>query len=491
MGRLKLDCIASHPDNTVVYGIANAAPEGLKSGFTKETSTTVLVRSDPNPATFKSISWSFIAATPTKNLFNYWKQGPGIVDCAVSRSGVFSAFYPPREIPLAANRTEWAGFKYDPSLGFPGTGEWKVLGTSPGYWPSSFWQSAESIFVDQPVPSGAGAGAGGQQTRETLVHAVTRPTRDTIRALTPVTGSSSDLIQFGQFDLNETNPLLNTTSWTFPRPANVTRLGQGHLHTYDRSVGTLTSYPLTNLTATMPKGIVSRAKDGIDVKYILTGTRNNTSFLACIGVTYDRKQQLYFIDDYLTDKNSTSPTYDIKGSNVGTVLQFIGGTLNLQFIRGVHPNGVEFPFAIALKDDSIVGINLGGNQSIIGETAMTRLVWISEAFDSFVSEAPIHKGIPDNGNASPYSTVGIIATVAAVMLFLFLGYKVWQFQSGRHFKRGTGAAAPIPTTIIAPYSSQPPHGQSIGLSQPVAPYSYHNSSSRHDASEDAPPPYRA
>jgi hypothetical protein len=67
-------------------------------------------------------------------------------------------------------------------------------------------------------------------------------------------------------------------------PPLFVRLGQGHAHAYYQETASIISYPLTDVAAPIPAGIVTKLMDGgIVLNHIIPGVRNGTSFLACIG----------------------------------------------------------------------------------------------------------------------------------------------------------------------------------------------------------------
>lgn len=87
MGVVDLDCIASNPNSTILYGIGNAEnPSGEVD--------TIIYRSNDNPANATDITWK------NYHTFYTWRPEPhykyprfGEVDCAVSSKGEFTAFF--------------------------------------------------------------------------------------------------------------------------------------------------------------------------------------------------------------------------------------------------------------------------------------------------------------------------------------------------------------------------------------------------------------
>jgi hypothetical protein len=102
MGIVDLDCIAATPDGAYLYGIGNAQS---RDGGT----STLLYRSNQNPTDVSNITWTNINLDQYSPLLTYsnpkgdfhtpeyspWYKYPrfGDVDCTVSKSGNFVAFF--------------------------------------------------------------------------------------------------------------------------------------------------------------------------------------------------------------------------------------------------------------------------------------------------------------------------------------------------------------------------------------------------------------
>ncbi|KAK3826676.1 MAG: hypothetical protein J3R72DRAFT_479360 [Linnemannia gamsii] len=83
-----LDCIASNPNSTALYGIGKA--EGSRGIL-----NTLIFRSNDNPANVTDITWHFEASvSPGEGPDDHYKYSRfGNVDCAASSSGEFTAFF--------------------------------------------------------------------------------------------------------------------------------------------------------------------------------------------------------------------------------------------------------------------------------------------------------------------------------------------------------------------------------------------------------------
>ncbi|KAG0272410.1 hypothetical protein BGZ95_011850, partial [Linnemannia exigua] len=109
-GKLNLDCIASDPTSSILYGIANA------QGNTPSDEYTVLVKSNTNPSNIATgnLEWSIVSKVRiSKTAYRY----PLIntVVCAVSSGGEFSAFYyNPTYLTGAGPVLAPVGVRFDP-----------------------------------------------------------------------------------------------------------------------------------------------------------------------------------------------------------------------------------------------------------------------------------------------------------------------------------------------------------------------------------------
>ncbi|KAH7050468.1 hypothetical protein BKA57DRAFT_436805 [Linnemannia elongata] len=106
-GRLNLDCIAADSSSTHLYGIASAeGPDGKVHA--------VLVKSNVSPSSLANITWTLVSSSPGDELsFGYPKFLS--LDCAVSNSGAFSAFFrPPSKWSTRTYDMHPMGVRYDP-----------------------------------------------------------------------------------------------------------------------------------------------------------------------------------------------------------------------------------------------------------------------------------------------------------------------------------------------------------------------------------------
>ncbi|KAK3830474.1 MAG: hypothetical protein JOS17DRAFT_746467 [Linnemannia elongata] len=126
---LALDCIASDPTSTTLYGIT--------SGYSY-TGTNVksflLVKSSPNPDHVTLGMWSIVSEEKSIP-FSYWSPSFRSIDCSVSSKGVFTAFFNNGQLLTPGTISIPIGVRYDPE-----TQVWTSIKTSPLYgWATDDW----------------------------------------------------------------------------------------------------------------------------------------------------------------------------------------------------------------------------------------------------------------------------------------------------------------------------------------------------------------
>ena len=114
-----LDCIATDPSSTALYGITNGLINS-KEGF-------LLVKSIPNPDHLSLGMWSRVSFSQSEP-FSYWKMPFGTVDCTVSSKGVFTAFFRNKDYISPKLADVPVGIRYNPE-----TETWTSIRTSSLY----------------------------------------------------------------------------------------------------------------------------------------------------------------------------------------------------------------------------------------------------------------------------------------------------------------------------------------------------------------------
>ncbi|KAF9541082.1 hypothetical protein EC957_003409 [Mortierella hygrophila] len=399
MGIIKLDCLAVNPNNTIVYGIGSAYIDGTNN-FTREEALLLLVRSEPNPTSFKRIKWTIVSIVQATKFPYYWAQSTDFVDCAVSRTGIFSALAVQKPTYKNYGSIVWTGIKFDPALGVKGANGSSQVGGSSGWEPfgggndylnSGYFMSHAAIYYDQRVKVQGGPTE--SVVKERFIHAVM---------------SEDGNLIFGSYGPND--PLSNNTfaSWSmnsslpFPQVPKLMSLGQGYAHVYREEAGTITSYPLTDVQTSTPNYISTNAVPGLTLKHIIPGVRNGISFLACIG-----DNSMYFISNLLETNNTittpkTSQIYPITTTN--STLTSLSTSLSPYLFVTSQYNTTDpieisystpfiqntFHFGISLSPEGhIYGINLSGNSSsnTFGQTENAGAVWVNAPYDSHFGTA--------------------------------------------------------------------------------------------------------
>ncbi|KAG9069794.1 hypothetical protein KI688_009119 [Linnemannia hyalina] len=140
--QIPLDCIASDPTSTTLYGIATgwSYAGNVKSFF--------LVKSSPNPDHVSLNMWSMVSeekAIP----FSYWRPSFRSTDCSVSSKGVFTAFFNNGQLLTPGIVSIPVGVRYDPE-----TQKWTSIKTSPLYgWATDDWTHTSFYINNDGVES--------------------------------------------------------------------------------------------------------------------------------------------------------------------------------------------------------------------------------------------------------------------------------------------------------------------------------------------------
>lgn len=149
-GTLHLDCIASDPSSSYLYGIASANTG--PSSYTTD-STIVLVRSNYNPTSLATIVWTIISTAEGKQ-FSYNYLTFTSVDCAANDKGHFAAFFRSPYRTASPFRLLPMGVRYDPTAKEKGGEAWSPIWGSVMYgWNvdrfvhKSFYQGDELVHL--------------------------------------------------------------------------------------------------------------------------------------------------------------------------------------------------------------------------------------------------------------------------------------------------------------------------------------------------------
>ncbi|KAF9121188.1 hypothetical protein BGW39_010774 [Mortierella sp. 14UC] len=470
MGRIKLDCITVNQNNTIIYGIGLAFLNDVPMA-TKKWGSLVLIRSQPSPSSFQSIRWSVVSTINADQIPIYWDQPFGSVDCAVSKTGVFSAMVRSQQLRTMGD-VDWNGFTYDPTLpegARANDDQWSMFITGRDYMLQSAIavRAHGAIFLDQPVPEVvAGAPAANGAMRERFIHGISSSDGDVLR-----------LGSFGPKDLDwRSSP---PTNWTLATPQN-----------------TIMSFPLTNVTGPIPQPSIVKTKEGLTLIHIIPGTHEGASFLVCIGTTSTQDKELYFINNYLNTTAgavpTTSPSYPVNFLPTMRPLQFVNIPMN-------SSKELVFGVSITLLGE-LYGINLTGNQSSTttkpGQAFTGGFPYVESPYDSFTAKGSQPRGDGESAKSSA-GLAAILGGIFGLFLVLFVLFRIWKSRRKNLLKRKANADTPAhplgayQSPTYGPPGHGPPQGpgQDFELGAPAVPYN-HNPAARHDG-VDIPPPYRA
>ncbi|KAF9541081.1 hypothetical protein EC957_003408 [Mortierella hygrophila] len=367
-----LDCIASNPSSTILYGIGNGEDS---SGEV----ITTLYRSNINPANATDIKWEKKSSAFSRNFdtpsaqphFKYSRFGG--VDCALSTSGEFTAFfYNPVFAVTGSARPVPMGIRFDenwvkPTLDIYGS---TMYGwTNQNYVHQSFYIEKDGV--------------------ETVVHAVMDETASVIRF--GLVDKDTGYLQLaaiwklvdGRFMVGELTdkipklPSPMSTSFAvqyYPAPTVNTDqrhmvYQNGSLYLYSDTTGLISSFPFSSPLTTPTQ------KDYFQATPIPTGRRNmffqgmgqNSSYLGYLarvdGLTdfdsdnINMTMQLSTIEvsfDLTTSPTARSTTRDAMMVRYGIYKD----VAYLQTMGGQLPGQV--PFAVGLTVEGYYGITLDG-----------------------------------------------------------------------------------------------------------------------------------
>ncbi|KAF9147809.1 hypothetical protein BG015_010502 [Linnemannia schmuckeri] len=376
MGIVDLDCIVSNPNSNILYGIGNAEN---RRGYV----VTVLYRSNINPANVTDINWKELGRTSSYDYNSpdvqphYKYSRFGNVDCAVSTSGEFTAFfYNPQFSVTGRARLVPMGIRFRPNVIESATEVFEPLeiyGSTMYGWTNQDLVH-QSFYIEKDGV-------------ETAIHAVMDETATVIRF--GLVDKDTGYLQLaavwklvdGRFmmgDLTDRFPKLpNPKATTFNlqySPAPTVNTDQRHmvyqngtLYLYSDATGLISSLPFSSpLTTPTQKDFFQASPIPTNKRNMLfQGTRQNSSYLGYLTRTDNStspsnlSMQLSTIDFINPSNLATFPAInrtarDIEmepyGSNKDVAyLQAIGGQL---------PGQV--PFAVGLTRDGYYGITLEG-----------------------------------------------------------------------------------------------------------------------------------
>ncbi|KAF8936878.1 hypothetical protein BGZ47_009293 [Haplosporangium gracile] len=355
-----LDCIATDPSSTTLYGITTGLIDGEKS--------VLLIKSFPKPDYLSLNMWSVVAFSQSAPL-SYWSPPFGTVDCTVSSKGVFTAFFRNKDhiSPKPANVP--VGIRYDPE-----TDRWTGIRTSSFYGWNTDSVAHMSFYVNM---NGV----------DTLVHIFTDDWVAVVRF--GVLNETGEYLQLaGVWKLDETSGEytishkleLMPKAWvsgTDPpgffqkcRSQNRKKVvyAEGHLymlhHNYDMNTTvTIDSYIFRDPTAPpLPTRQIFKDPDKFLSSYFFAGTRGGITFLGGLGEVNDistpGQDYMSFTMDIVDGAPqspivSTSPFYNILTISNGSssVIKNVAVHDNFVTLGGQLPG--QNPFIVGLASEGI------------------------------------------------------------------------------------------------------------------------------------------
>ncbi|KAK3841707.1 MAG: hypothetical protein J3R72DRAFT_510001 [Linnemannia gamsii] len=365
MGIVDLDCIAATPNSTALYGIGRG--ESSEGGV-----YTVLYYSNDNPANVTDITWKYKGTVPDHDHYKYSHFGN--VDCAISSSGEFTAFfYNPVYSVTGSSKPVPMGIKVHLGYWSDGRGRDKLLliwGNMMYGWTSEHFVH-QSFYIDKDGIA-------------TVVHAVMDETASVVRF--GLVDQETGYLQLaavwklvdGRFmvgELTDRIPKLpNPKATTYKhRSKYAINSDQRHmvymngtLYMYSDSTGLISSFPFPNVLVTPTQKDLHQASPiANDTRNMFfQGTRQNSSYLSYL--TQPAR-------DPTTETNITMQltTIDLINSNpdniviINTTTTGIDSSSVYQDVAMFQAIGGYLPgqesFAVGLGVDGYYGMTLGGS----------------------------------------------------------------------------------------------------------------------------------
>ncbi|KAF9537817.1 hypothetical protein EC957_007646 [Mortierella hygrophila] len=389
MGRLDVLCLTSTPDSSTFYGLDVANSFDDLSNSYRSGSSVIIYKSNSNPTSPASLTWSVVSRIPSNDLNLY---GQGEHTCTVNANGVFTFFF--QNYTSAASRTVPSGYRYDPYglpgsdtlIGAKGSGTWRPFKVDPNYqWVAAAWPTG-SNQINQAlgyVSSPAGP---------YLVHCML---------------GGSTLIIASHNETSNDLTLSKVGTWTLPNLNSVSpsiiAIGNDNLYVLLRPsmpFGVLNSYSLSSISNTLPANKTylppASSSCGNSASPRLF-TNLKTLYLVC---DQPISPELYIIND--PDNNITLGTPDIlyKGVTIppGQRLATVGGGPGQG--RFLLYRTFDGKFAVPLDGPDHATVNIGN--ITVDDTSGSDLVYPSSGASlSFTAEVV--------GSISALVVVGFLA----------------------------------------------------------------------------------
>ncbi|KAF9146015.1 hypothetical protein BGX30_005111 [Mortierella sp. GBA39] len=426
MGVLDIICLTTDPDSTAFYGFAYAY-----SYDCSYCSYNVLVKSNANPTSGSTLTWSLVSKIDSKNITGTAVDMYAQFSCAINAQGVFTMFGWTRDSGGSYSNPEITyGVRYDPAgtmdanYNFQGSGAWMNVTIDKAY----NWAGTSSQHILGYVNNGG---------TTDLVHTVLSGNENTIY-VAKVDEATKILTAAGTWVLNKT------------MHGEVTAIGIGnnHLYTYgglSSSFGSLcggylclTGFPLATISPTTPVGKIYNASQVYPTFYsrgVYLYTYQNTLTLIASQISSSRNSTIYKINDP-DNANSTGPP----------VANFTNSATDMDFFVPLGDGTSPTSFAL-MKQYGIMYVF--GNDNGARYTHEINKVNITDPVG--INPNPRTPSTGSSSSLGDSSSADAIIGVIAGVGFL-LGLIVWLTMRGRT-ANATNATADKPLPSIPPLNN--------------------------------------
>ncbi|KAG0372741.1 hypothetical protein BGX24_012640 [Mortierella sp. AD032] len=405
-----LKCVTTDAAATTFYAFAHDRSYDSVYSVNSKVYEGILIKSNINPASPDSLTWSVVSRIHTNSLAGYFNSINDAKDysCSINAQGVFTLLG--RDSGILASGTPF-GVRYDPTatmdpkFNFKGPGGWMNITIHSNYnWPSSYKEQTLGY-----VNSGGSS---------VLVHAIR-------------TSSSFNIATLNE----ETKTLTGVASW----PQNLTSygttavftIGNDHLYTFATTSlyydVYLYSYPLSTIAATPP------VRKSFNTTQTANCASSSTPYLYTLGGS------LVLICDQSTNRDYPSTLYTIADPNmadsVGAPESFTLDITYMDFFVPIGTGAGQSSFALTQTQTSSFSSGSSYKLHAFGKDAAgSRFLQSVPNVDvsdpvginpNPSSSPPVSGGSGGRGGGSSSSPSGAIAgavagVVALVALIIFL-----------------------------------------------------------------------
>ncbi|KAG0261791.1 hypothetical protein BGZ95_004167, partial [Linnemannia exigua] len=445
---LVLDCIATDPQSTTIYGISKVWRKTIKS--------VMLLKSIANPSHISEKMWTVVSETIDAPL-SYWgdendSRPFNSIDCAVSSKGAFSAFFRNGQfLTPGSGVTVPIGVRYDPE-----SQAWSSIKTSPYYgWTSDFWPH-KSFYVNKDGVEravhvltdsrGTVIRFGVVNETKNVLQLASVWKKDGERGYTP--GDQSDSMAWVILQQMDFYPVPGLLDWRTVIDNQKMMYVNGRLYiiNYQGKNEIIDSYPFTDAASPPPpKDQVFKGPDRFASLYLFSGTRGGSTYLGGIG-RFDYKSDEYttYTISNLNGVMQSGPTYTAPFYNY-TTTESRNRTLKTHAVNenflgvGGHLDGQD-PFVIGLTSRGVYEFTI--NSTNIGNSIGVMDVLIT-APEIFASPNPAFMERYNSKRKTSYPSSNKTSTEEVIFFFfgsmiglLFLAAVIHRYRRKARVARG-------------------------------------------------------